>query len=174
MQCIAHPSTIGPPHPVHGCHRGVPQASDAGHPLCQRSYLGHVLPESLLYILETYGAHAFATTLAGDSSTPEVIWSHSMRTKQLLPQVSHPQNAGSAQLVYTTKRGPFPKGKLCCQGGGPVRYTLLKCSRRSSVLVHGPSSIRAQVGCPVCSKITPSSPFATHNSTPHIIALQPH
>lgn len=133
MQCIAHPSTIGPPHPVHGCHRGVPQASDAGHPLCQRSYLGHVLPESLLYILETYGAHAFATTLAGDSSTPEVIWSHSMRTKQLLPQVSHTQNAGSAQIVYTTTHEALSQRASCAAKA--LGLSVTRCSSAPGALL---------------------------------------
>ena len=93
--------------------RGVPQASDAGLPLSQRSYLGHVLPESLLHILEVqkstpkgltiasphtisnappcntqaYGPSAFASALAGDSDTPEVVWGHSMRMGRLVPQV---------------------------------------------------------------------------------------
>ncbi|GFR46450.1 hypothetical protein Agub_g8024, partial [Astrephomene gubernaculifera] len=71
-------------------------------PLRQRSYLGHVLPESLLHVLAAAGggsgsggsgsgsgaAAAFAAALCGDSDTPELIWTHSMRTSRLLPALS--------------------------------------------------------------------------------------
>ena len=38
-------------------------AASAGLPLSQRSFLGHVLPESLLHCLETHGPQAFAEAL---------------------------------------------------------------------------------------------------------------
>ncbi len=38
------------------CCRGASSATPAGAPLATRSYLGHLLPESLLYCLDTYGA----------------------------------------------------------------------------------------------------------------------
>ncbi|GAX72903.1 hypothetical protein CEUSTIGMA_g358.t1 [Chlamydomonas eustigma] len=68
--------------------KGVPHASDVGLPLAQRSYLGHVLPESLIHVLEVYGPSAFANALAGDSETPEVVWGHAMRMGRLLPQLN--------------------------------------------------------------------------------------
>ncbi len=55
--------------------------------LAMRSYLGSLLPESLLYILETYGPGSFATALAGDTDNPEIIWTHRMRGQRLIPQV---------------------------------------------------------------------------------------
>lgn len=47
----------------------MPQASDAGLPLSQRSYLGHVLPESLLHILEV-GFHCDGKCVGED------VWIH--------------------------------------------------------------------------------------------------
>ncbi|GLC44152.1 hypothetical protein PLESTM_001561500 [Pleodorina starrii] len=63
-------------------------AASAGLPLRQRSYLGHVLPESLLYVLETRGSEAFAAALCGDHDTPELIWTHAMRRGRLLPSLA--------------------------------------------------------------------------------------
>ncbi|GIM04041.1 hypothetical protein Vretimale_8678, partial [Volvox reticuliferus] len=63
-------------------------AAAAGLPLRQRSYLGHVLPESLLYVLETRGSAAFAAALCGDHDNPELIWTHAMRRSRLLPALS--------------------------------------------------------------------------------------
>jgi DnaJ family protein C protein 13 len=59
----------------------------AGTPLGQRSFLGGLLPESLLHILTSYGAGAFAAALVGDSDTPELVWTHRMRAQRLIPQV---------------------------------------------------------------------------------------
>ena len=59
----------------------------AGHTLAQRSYLGGLLPESLLYVLHTGGPAAFAAAMAGDNDTPELIWTHRMRGQRLVPQV---------------------------------------------------------------------------------------
>ena len=59
-----------------------------GHgPLAQKSFLGGLLPESLLYVLNTHGPRVFADALAGDSDTPELIWTHRMRGQRLVPQV---------------------------------------------------------------------------------------
>ncbi|GIL47629.1 hypothetical protein Vafri_4396, partial [Volvox africanus] len=63
-------------------------AAAAGLPLRQRSYLGHVLPESLLYVLVTRGSAAFAAALCGDHDNPELIWTHAMRRGRLLPALS--------------------------------------------------------------------------------------
>ena len=69
----------------------VQHSSGASSPglgkLAMRSFLGSLLPESLLYILETYGPGSFATALAGDTDNPEIIWTHRMRGQRLIPQV---------------------------------------------------------------------------------------
>ncbi len=64
-------------------------AADAGPglPLSKKSFLGSLLPESLLYSLESYGPEAFAAALAGDADTPEIIWTHRMRGQRLVPQM---------------------------------------------------------------------------------------
>ncbi len=54
--------------------------------LAGRSFLGGLLPESLLYVLQTGGPGAFAAALAGDADTPELIWTHRMRGQRLVPQ----------------------------------------------------------------------------------------
>lgn len=59
----------------------------SGLPLAQRSFLGQLLPVSLLYMLECYGSEVFAEALAGDHDTPELIWTYSMRHTRLIPQV---------------------------------------------------------------------------------------
>ncbi len=58
----------------------------AGTPLGTRSFLGGLLPESLLHMLTSYGAGAFAAALVGDSDTPELVWTHRMRAQRLVPQ----------------------------------------------------------------------------------------
>lgn len=62
-------------------------ASTAGGQLAQRSVLGAMLPESLLYVLTTAGPGAFAAALVADSDTPELVWTHRMRAQVLVPQV---------------------------------------------------------------------------------------
>lgn len=57
----------------------------SGLPLVQRSYLGVLLPESLLHMLESYGPGVFAAALSGDHNTPEVIWTAAMRQQRLIP-----------------------------------------------------------------------------------------
>ncbi|KAG2494521.1 hypothetical protein HYH03_007288 [Edaphochlamys debaryana] len=59
-----------------------------GLPLRRRSFLGHVLPQSLLHALEAGGAAAFARALTGDHDTPELIWTHAMRRTRLLPALA--------------------------------------------------------------------------------------
>ncbi|KAF8069423.1 GRV2 [Scenedesmus sp. PABB004] len=62
-----------------------PAELTAGLPLVQRSYLGALLPESLLHLLESYGGGVFAAALAGDHDTPEVVWTAAMRQQRLIP-----------------------------------------------------------------------------------------
>jgi len=59
-------------------------------PLAQQSFLGGLLPESLLYVLTTHGPQAFASAMAGDMDTPELVWTHQMRGQRLVPQVPPP------------------------------------------------------------------------------------
>ncbi|KAK2077974.1 hypothetical protein QBZ16_003842 [Prototheca wickerhamii] len=55
--------------------------------LAQRSFLSGLVPASLIFCLEEKGPEAFAAALVGDSDTPELIWTHSMRLKRLVPQM---------------------------------------------------------------------------------------
>ncbi len=58
-----------------------------GGGLAARSFLGPLLPESLVQVLQGGGPAAFAAALSGDSDTPELIWTHRMRGQRLVPQV---------------------------------------------------------------------------------------
>lgn len=55
--------------------------------LSTRSFLGGLLPESLLYVLTTSGAGAFAAAMVEDTDSPELVWTHRMRAERLVPQV---------------------------------------------------------------------------------------
>jgi len=55
--------------------------------LAARSFLGGLLPESLLYVLTTSGPQAFAAAMVGDSDSPELVWTHRMRAQRLVPQM---------------------------------------------------------------------------------------
>lgn len=55
--------------------------------LADRSFLGSILPESLLHILNHYGSDTFAEVFVSENNTPEVVWTHEMRTRYLLPQI---------------------------------------------------------------------------------------
>lgn len=68
-------------------------SSKPGGQLAQRSVLGALLPESLLYVLTSGGPGAFAAALVADSDTPELIWTHRMRAQILVPQVAPPAAA---------------------------------------------------------------------------------
>jgi DnaJ family protein C protein 13 len=59
---------------------GFAAAADENEmPLKERSILGNVLPEGLLFILENYGADRFAEIFVGNADNPEVIWTFDMR-----------------------------------------------------------------------------------------------
>uniref|UniRef100_A0A7S2T2D5 J domain-containing protein n=1 Tax=Chloropicon primus TaxID=1764295 RepID=A0A7S2T2D5_9CHLO len=64
-------------------------ADDAGTKtrIAEKSFLGSILPESLLHILDHYGAEVFAKAFVSENDTPELVWTHEMRTKYLLPQI---------------------------------------------------------------------------------------
>ena len=55
-------------------------------PMKERSILGHLLPEGLLFILVNYGAEKFAEIFVGNADTPEVIWTFEMR-KHLIEMI---------------------------------------------------------------------------------------
>lgn len=48
-------------------------------PLRERSILGQLLPDGLLYILVNYGPEKFSEIFVGGADTPEVIWTFEMR-----------------------------------------------------------------------------------------------
>jgi len=50
-------------------------------PMRERSFLGQMLPDGLLFILSKYGADRFAEVFVGGADTPEVIWSPAMRQR---------------------------------------------------------------------------------------------
>jgi hypothetical protein len=61
-------------------------AEDDEIPLRERSVLGGMLPEGVLYILVNYGAEKFNDVFVGNYDTPEVIWRLDMR-KHLIEMV---------------------------------------------------------------------------------------
>ena len=65
----------------------VGSSSAGAGQLAQQSVLGALLPESLLYVLTSGGAGAFAAALMADADTPELVWTHRMRAQVLVPQV---------------------------------------------------------------------------------------
>lgn len=73
----------------------------AGTPLGTRSFLGGLLPESLLHMLTSYGAGAFAAALVGDSDTPELVWTHRMRAQRLVPQARDSSSVQSSKSRLT-------------------------------------------------------------------------
>lgn len=55
-------------------------------PLKDRSILGHMLPEGLLFVLTNYGPDRFAEVFVGNADTPEAIWTFQMR-KHLIEMI---------------------------------------------------------------------------------------
>ena len=48
-------------------------------PIAQRSVLGVILPQAMVYMLHNYGPERFATIFTGEFDTPEVIWNAELR-----------------------------------------------------------------------------------------------
>jgi hypothetical protein len=66
---------------------GFAAAADKSElPIKERSVLGSMLPEGVLYILVNYGVERFAEVFVGNFDTPEVIWSFEMR-KHLIEMI---------------------------------------------------------------------------------------
>ena len=131
-------------------HRG-PAELAVGLPLAARSYLGALLPESLLHVLEAYGARVFAQALAGDHDTPELIWTHAMRRGRLVPAVWQ-------------HLGDFPRRLAQVCGGGAsvcVCFWGAFCvGQEPSCCVH---CVRRSLLPPPCQ--TSTAPTQTHRHT---------
>jgi len=86
-------------------------ASSGELPMKQRSILGALLPEGLLFILVNYGVERFTEVFIGDFDTPEVIWSSDMR-KHLIEMIR--QHLGdlpfslTENTTYTYEYCPIP------------------------------------------------------------------
>lgn len=61
-------------------------ANESELPMKDRSVLGHMLPEGVLFMLVNYGADRFTEVFVGNFDTPEVIWSFEMR-KHLIEMI---------------------------------------------------------------------------------------
>jgi len=61
-------------------------ADESELPMKDRSILGHMLPEGLLFILTNYGVDRFAEVFVSNADTPEVIWTFDMR-KHLIEMI---------------------------------------------------------------------------------------
>ena len=61
-------------------------ADETELPMKDRSILGHMLPEGLLFMLTNYGVDRFAEIFVSNADTPEVIWTFEMR-KHLVEMV---------------------------------------------------------------------------------------
>lgn len=57
--------------------------------MLQRSILGPILPEAMIWFLENYGAEKFAETFLGEFETPEAIWNSEMRRMAIEKIASH-------------------------------------------------------------------------------------
>lgn len=55
-------------------------------PIRDRSILGHLLPEGLLFLLTNYGVDRFAEVFVSNADTPEAIWTFAMR-KHLIEMI---------------------------------------------------------------------------------------
>lgn len=92
--------------------------------LAGRSFLGGLLPESLLYALQTGGPGAFAAALAGDADTPELIWTHRMRGQRLVPQAC----AASTRFQWPKPKLGSPPGPCGASvtSGRELKYCTLR------------------------------------------------
>lgn len=61
-------------------------ASDDELPMKERSVLGNLLPEGLLFILTNYGPERFAEVFVSNADNPEAIWTFEMR-KHLIEMI---------------------------------------------------------------------------------------
>lgn len=95
---LGHPLLLHhAPNTLRRRRRRGPAEVTAGLPLVQRSYLGGLLPESLLHMLEGYGPAVFGAALSGDHNTPEIIWTAAMRQQRLIPAMLQVCGAAAAR-----------------------------------------------------------------------------
>ncbi len=85
---------------VQVAHLEQAEVRRGGSGLAARSFLGALLPESLVQVLQGSGPAAFAAALAGDSDTPELIWTHRMRSQHLVPQARPPLHSVNKYSLY--------------------------------------------------------------------------
>ena len=79
---------LGETHLKQNFRSGFAAAAEENElPAKERSILGNLLPEGLLFILLNYGAERFTEVFVGDFNTPEVIWNFKMR-KHLVDMVN--------------------------------------------------------------------------------------
>lgn len=60
-----------------------------GQDICQRSILGHILPEAMVCYLENYEPDKFSEIFLGEFDTPEAIWSSEMRRLMIEKIAAH-------------------------------------------------------------------------------------
>ncbi|XP_069068012.1 dnaJ homolog subfamily C member 13 isoform X2 [Pleurodeles waltl] len=60
-----------------------------GQDICQRSILGHILPEAMVCYLENYEPEKFSEIFLGEFDTPEAIWSNEMRRLMIEKIAAH-------------------------------------------------------------------------------------
>jgi hypothetical protein len=61
-------------------------ANETELPIKERSILGNLIPEGLLFLLTNYGVDRFAEVFVSNADTPEVIWTFDMR-KHLIEMI---------------------------------------------------------------------------------------
>jgi hypothetical protein len=61
-------------------------ADESELPMKDRSILGNLIPEGLLFMLTNYGVERFAEVFVGNADTPEVVWTYEMR-KHLIDMI---------------------------------------------------------------------------------------
>ena len=83
-------------------------------PICKRSILGTILPESMICLLDNYGPEEFTKKLLGNFDTPEVIWKYEMRKHMVEEVLKHIGDFGKKLRENPTllfDYGPIPQVK---------------------------------------------------------------
>ncbi|XP_046663118.1 LOW QUALITY PROTEIN: dnaJ homolog subfamily C member 13-like [Homalodisca vitripennis] len=92
--------------------------------LMQRSVLGQLLPEAMVYYLENHGAEKFAQIFLGEYDTPEAIWNSEMRRlliekialhlADFTPRLRGNNRAQYSYIAIPAVRYPQLKSELFC------------------------------------------------------------
>ncbi|KAG8290158.1 DnaJ sub C member 13 [Homalodisca vitripennis] len=90
----------------------------------QRSVLGQLLPEAMVYYLENHGAEKFAQIFLGEYDTPEAIWNSEMRRlliekialhlADFTPRLRGNNRAQYSYIAIPAVRYPQLKSELFC------------------------------------------------------------